>query len=472
MQLIEMEESIKTADNNLELLMRLSVILTYPHIKEYINEIHEIREALEDTIDDEQKMEITSRIKNKVQKEAIQALHEADNNGAIYVATAVGKSKIGVDQCSYLVDRYEGLKPSTSILIVVPTEKLRDEGWHEEFKKWGVEDIWDKHVSIECYASLHNMKDKTWDMVILDEAHNLTEGNEVFFKDNGNRIGKLVALTATKPSDKVKLDIFDRLGIEPVYTLSLDEAVKLGVTAPYDITIVTVKLDSKTKYVRAGNEQRRFFTTEEKMYNYYTNVVNAAPSKRAYINRMRFVYNLKSKVDAAQWILEHEIPEDKRTLIFCGSKDQANKLCEYRYYSKPSKPKRGDNSADKSIKYDMEVAEYQGDASLTAFKEGKIDRLSCVAALNEGHNISDLDYGLFVQIDSEERRLLQRLGRILRFRPGHRGKMIIICAAETVDRDWVVRATKGLNVMNIRWVEFEKIKNREEKLFIESSSSG
>lgn len=457
-----MEEVIKTADDNLELLMRLSIILTYPHIKEHIDEIHKIRTALEETIDDEQKMEITNRIKNKVQKEANDALYEADGSGGIYVATAVGKSKIGVEQCrNSIYDR---------ILIVVPTEKLRDEGWHEEFKRWDAEDIWNDYVEIECYASLHSMKTRSFDLVILDEAHNLTEGNEVFFRDNGNRIGKLVALTATKPTDKVKLDIFNRLGIKPVYTLSLDEAVKLGITAPYDITIVTVKLNDKDRSIRAGNDQRRFYTTEAKMYNYYTSIVNAAPSKRAYLNRMRFIYNLKSKVDAADWLLNHEIPRDKRTLIFCGSKDQANKLSFYRYYSKPSKPKRGNNSADKSLKYDMEIAEYQGDTSLTAFKEGRIDRLSCVAALNEGHNISDLDYGLFVQIDSEERRLLQRFGRILRFRPGHRGKMVILCAAETVDKDWVIKSIKGLNVMNIRWVEFEKVKNREEKLFVSSSS--
>jgi superfamily II DNA or RNA helicase len=60
------------------------------------------------------------------------------------------------------------------------------------------------------------------------------------------------------------------------------------------------------------------------------------------------------------------------------------------------------------------------------FKSEKVNRLSCVKAINEGHNFPGIDSGVIVQINSKEKDLIQRLGRLLRFRPGHEGHLYIV----------------------------------------------
>lgn len=430
-------------------------------LKDHINEIYELRVALEDALSEEQKLSVVSQIKNRIQIEA--EMHFVANNswGAIYAATGSGKSKIAVNIAETLV-RQSPMTPN--ILLCVPTEKLRDEGWHDEFKKWEHEDVYNV-MHRTCYASLNKYVGKVIDLLILDEGHNITELNSTFF-DN-NIVRRCILLTATKPRDAIKLEILEKLKIESVYELSLDDAVKLGLVAPYDITVITMTLDGDNKYIKAGRKDKPFFNTEKGQYGYLTSRVFAAPHKQAYIDRMQFIYNLRSKTQVAKAILEHIVPEGLRTLIFCGSKAQANEVCAYRYYSKPTPPKKLKEGAtpfklqkyeEDYAKYQAMLPEYQGNKSYDAFKAGEIDRMSCVAAVNEGHNFNDLDVGFIIQLNSNEKDLIQRIGRLLRYRPGYVGKIIILCAEDTVDKDWVKKATMNLSATNIRWVELSHIR--------------
>ena len=52
------------------------------------------------------------------------------------------------------------------------------------------------------------------------------------------------------------------------------------------------------------------------------------------LQRMRFIYNLPSKLEAAKYILKHIIPIEDRTLIFCGSIAHAEELSKNTYHSK------------------------------------------------------------------------------------------------------------------------------------------
>lgn len=467
-----------------ELMLKLSLLISEKEIKPYINDIYDIRRELEDNnaLSSEERFRITSRIKAKIQQEANDALDMAGGRGAIYAATGVGKTKVALDRIKAMIDKAliipdENLVPA--ILIVVPTEKLRDEGWKEEFGKWGMEADYE-YVERTCYASLDNYKNQEWDLVVLDEGHNITENNAKFFFENNNKISQCIALTATRPVDLVKVDIFRRLKIKEVYKVTLDEAVRLGIVAPYNITVVSLPLDKTDKYIKGGKKEHPYFLTEEMKYDYLTRSVEFGTNPMNRINRMRFIYDLRSKTMAARALLDRVIPQNLRTLIFCGTKSQANQLCEYRYYSKPTKVKEKplrdntpvwlaeklkDSYEAKMEKYETEILEYQGDGSLTLFREGKLNRLACVDALNEGHNIAeDLDCAFLVQLDSKPLNFIQRIGRVLRFRPDHVGKIVILCAEDTVDRDWVNKAVSGLSIANIRWVKLQDVLDGKEEI--------
>lgn len=415
---------------------------------------------------------LSHAIRAKVQAEAFIALSESADWGCIFMATGSGKSKIAIDKISSL----SLSNRSMTALIVVPTEKLRDEGWQEEFNKWDKLHIWENVVQRCCYASLSKYKGQHFEILILDEGHNITENNSEFFKNN--TVDKCIVLTATRPRDAIKIQILKDLKLNPVYELSLDEAVKLGLVSPYDITIVTMQLDTRDKYIPAGSKAKPFMNTEKGQYGYLSTRLLAMPNQMGFINRMRFIYNLKSKTQAAKWLLENAIPKDLKTLIFSGSKNQADSLCEHRFYSKPSPPKKLDENKrytplqlakyEKAMKeYRESLPEFQGDKFFNKFKDGSINRLSCVNALNEGHNIAMMDIAFIVQLDSNQQNFIQRIGRTLRFRAGHRGKIIILCCEDTVDKDWVAKATVSLSTANITTVKLVNLQMEIEKLLFD-----
>jgi superfamily II DNA or RNA helicase len=415
------------------------VLLSDSSIKQNIRAIQYCLEILKPIAPPEVLTEINSKIKSRVQMEARYAFNHSKHKGfgAILAATGTGKSKIAVDEVGSMIEQTFG---KGRALIVVPTEKLRDDNWKEEFAKWGADIIWETRVDRECYASLSKIEGKTYDLVILDEGHNITPHNAVFFEQN--TVKACMLLTATKPKDAAKIEVLRTLNIYPVYQVSLDEAVALGLVAPYEITVVTTKLDRSSRNIKAGRKDKPFYQTEYDNYKYLCKVIDEKerPTKFDYLNRMRMVYNLPSKTTAALWIKNHLIPKTARTLFFCGSIAQAETIHPHTFHSKTD-----------SFWFEQ-------------FKNGEIDWMSCVDAVNEGHNIDNLDCGFIIQLNSNELDLVQRIGRLIRYRPGHTGKVIILCSEETVDKKWVGSATVNLTGVDIRWISFDDLRSGKEKI--------
>lgn len=399
--------------------------------------------------------------KNKAQQEAISALEENYNSGLIVMATGSGKSKVAINICQKVVLNTRDYVPR--ILLVVPTEKLRDETWKNEFDKWLVGNIWAACVLPTCYASLHNIKG-SWDLVILDECHHLTITNSIALIKNECTWKNIIGLTATAPTDPVKKAILKELGLDLVYNLTLDRAVELGVVAPYSITMIGLHLDIIDKYIQGGSKAKPFYTTETKSYIYYNKLYEEAPNEFNARRRQQFIYGLKSKTEAARKILEYLIPQEKRGLIFCGTKEQADNMDRYRYYSKPTRPKKPNVANIK--KYTEQVLDWQNNKGYELFSLGQVNRLACVSALDEGINVNDLDFVMMVQIFSSHLKMVQRLGRGIRFREDHIGRVIGIYTKDTIDEQWAWNAVRGFDKNNIKWVDYDKLRRGEDTINI------
>lgn len=447
----------------LELLKTLDLILSSEtSIKTHISKVKEIREQVGDFLEDNERQIINHRIKEKVQDEANDALSRANGWGAIYNATGTGKSKIAINRIRQVF--LQTLDYGPKVLIVVPTEKLRDDNWRLEFDKWGISSLWSK-IERCCYVSLNKIHLERYDLVVLDEGHNITDANSEFFFENENNVRECMLLSATKPRDWEKLQILKRLNLNTVYSISVDEAVDLGLIAPYDITVVTMFLNETEKYI-PGTQADPTLRTEKMQYGKLSRAAWYSGGKFTLIKRAQFIYNLRSKTETAKLLLQHVIPEGKRVMIFCGSKEQAIELCPNRYFSKSTytAPKKELTEAGeaKEIKKMQKVAkimlEHQGDESLNRFRAEEIDRISCINALNEGHDVPMMDIGFLVQINGSDKDFIQRMGRVLRFRPGHIGKLIILVVKGTVDEDWFKKATKNLDQSRIRFVELGRLR--------------
>lgn len=412
------------------------IISGYPNIKAASNHVSKYLDTL-----DSVPVEITNYLKGIVQKEALSAWVNHGMKGIIVMATGTGKSKIVVDWLK-ATDTICGMS-----ILIVPTEKLRDNNWREEFIKWNQGYIYDNNLTTFCYASVAKIENSQYINVIIDEAHNITESNSNFFANN--KYSTLMALTATYPKDPIKQKLLRELGLKVVYELPLDIAVKLRLVSPYEIIIVHTKLDNIIANVDCGTKKTPNITTELKGYQKISGTCNkliyatgkAKMALKMYLlKRMRFIYNLPSKLAAAKYI-KSLLPSEDRTLIFTGSINHAEELSQFTYHSKS-----------------------KSSESLDKFISRENNELVCVEALNEGINIPEVHNALIVQLNSNPLNTLQRIGRIIRYTESHVGRVIIICCLETMDVSWVKKALESLDKDKIRIVTLEDLVNGVEKL--------
>lgn len=368
-------------------------------------------------------------------------------------ATGTGKTKPAIDEMMSLY-RLAFTNAGVTInvylpkfFVAVPTEELRDNGWPKEVEEWyGAEGLqmWRECVTCICYISMHKYRGEIYDLVVLDEAHHITVLNSGFFQSNV--ASAVMGLTGTYPDKEKEPDKWMLLNsIAPiVFTYKLDQGVDDGIVSDFELHIIMSSLDKVTKNIPAGNKDKPFKQTEAAAYLYLSKRImslqietNNGLSKRtpeqlykatkfAQLARHRFLCNLPSKLKLAKIVMESIVKPELRTLIFAGSIEQCNILGgENVYHSKVD------------------------DTALRKFMAMEINTLVAVNALNEGANIPALDQELIVQVSSNPRDLAQRVGRVVRFREGHKAMVYILCVQDTQDESWLKDSIKSFDEKRI-----------------------
>jgi superfamily II DNA or RNA helicase len=370
-------------------------------------------------------MALTREVQDEVQLKARTAWEMNGSRGLLALATGTGKSKIPVD---VIKDRVKDNK-KYKVLIVVPTELLRDINWPEEFAKWKCAKICKNNVTLVCYASLADHTEK-YDLIVGDEIHKLTESSYRYFtntyKEDLSELPDIMMLTATPPgignqTDVLKKQLLDTLG-PVVYTYGLDQGIEAGVVSNYQIHVLKFRLDNRVKYIPGGNKAKRFYQTEQEAYEYKDRQLKVAMYSKSQrinfmrIDRMQFIAGLQSKTEWARVILS-KIKDGERTLLFGTRTEQVDDLLAGKtYHSK------------------------RDDKDFQDFRNGKISRLGVVNAVDEGLNIPSIDTIVMLQVNSNPRQCMQRIGRGVRFKLGHTVKVYILVAESTVDEQWLEKA--------------------------------
>jgi len=360
-------------------------------------------------------MKELNSVKAEIQQQAHAAWLAAGKVGTIAAGTGFGKSRVAIMEIDRMVAGEMDTTPH-QILLVTPTEKLRDENWPQEFIDWGYDRNCLGWVKSICFASLKKEIGNKYKLVIIDEVHHITSLSAAAFLETGvnpltefcaaNLGSAVMGLTATVPDakrDPEKAKIIAQVA-PVVFTYSLDQGVEDGMIRDYEIRVIQSSLDNVSKCIEAGTKVKPFKTTEEAQYQYLEKNIrkfraleaSALPAKKAgfaklgmfaTMARNRFLYNLPSKTELAQRCIKH-IAKGKRTLVFCGSIEQCNLLLGDNVYHSKS-----------------------GSDSFRKFNAEEIDILGVVNAANEGLNFVNLDQGLVIQVDSNERSITQRVNK-------------------------------------------------------------
>ena len=384
------------------------------------------------------------------------ALIKQNNRVALQWCTGLGKSKMAIDMANYLANKeFEEYGKPLNVLLVV-AETAHKSNWKMEFDKWGLKI---DNIVMECYASLKKYRNSCWDLVIFDEAHHLGSDlrMDVLTELHAQNI---ILLSATLP-DQVMQAVTEVFGEFVTSKVTLKEAIEWGILPQPKVYLIPLTLDStypnctiieewgkkerrvtykckfheRWEYVRNKNKYPNvtleISCTQQQKYDYLSDQFEYWKSQ-FFRTRQEFIKNKwlqvgskrkrflgESKTDAVRLLL-HKI-RDKRFICFCTSIEQAELLG-----GKNAIHSKKDNSFD----------------IIDDFNTKKIDNLFAVGMLQEGQNLTDIEAGVIVQLDGQERAFVQKFGRSLRATDP---VQFIFYYKDTRDTEYLENVLEGIN---------------------------
>ena len=359
--------------------------------------------------------------------------HAKENNYLLLqIATGVGKSLAAIK----IIEEHGG-----EWLIAI-AEVLHKQNWIDEFKKHGKEHLL-KQIKFFCYASLH--KFTYGDNYIFDECHHAQSDKRysLLAKIKASRV-ILLSATLTKTQIEKFTYLFPNLF---VYKFGLSKAIQEELLPEPKIYLLECKLDSlspihkykigKDRYVMCT--EREYYDRLSQRIEYLKNryfQTRTDFDKITWLssgnNRKKFLAKCKTRY--ARQLLRKL--DNKRLICFCNSIEQSETL-SIGYGAIHSK-------APKELREQL----------LLAFNEGISDRIFVVDMLKEGVNLVNIKAGVIVQLDNQEKSLIQMVGRSLR---SIAPEMYVLYVSNTQDETYVTTAFENIDKDLITLTTIEKL---------------
>ena len=364
--------------------------------------------------------------REEIQQEALDVALKHKRCG-LGISMGVGKTLIGLNYIAHLQGKNMG---KLRVLIVAPKLSIF-ESWTNDADKFKI-DI--ENVVFTTYLSLNKHHNYDYDVVVLDECHSLLENHLLFFTQYK---GRILGLTGTPPRHAAseKGQMVNQL-CPILYKYITDDAVDDDILNDYRIIVHKMSL-STANSIAVKTKTTQFYTSEVKNYGYWSQRIMEANTKKqeqiASIMRMRALMDFTTKEYYAKKLIKGI---DQKCIIFANTQEQADRICEYSVHSKNP----------------------DADENLQKFKDGDIEKLSCVMQLNEGVNIPELGAGVILHAYGNERKSSQRIGRLLRLNPDEMAVIHILCYKNTVDERWVGEALRDLDQTKIKYFDVDESK--------------
>ena len=386
-------------------------------------------------------------------------LLKTNSNIAIQAATGVGKSKMAIDLCKEISKK----KTAPIKVLLVVAERAHFKNWEDEILKWS----FTNPVFMVCYASLKKYRDTAWDVIIFDEAHHLGSELRLDTFDTLNADYRIFLSATLKESLLYRLE--ESCGPIKTIKMGLQDAFNADILPEPKIHLIELTLNNKDsndliieewgtkgvlkvaeckyaerwKYLRDKKKiphgKLIIHCTQQQRYDYlceqfefykkrYMQTRNEAiKNKWLQCGSKRKQYLGLIKTAEALKLLQNI--KGKRYICFCTNIDQAEYL--------------GGPYAVHSKKKDCQFI-------IDQFNDKKINRLYAVGMLQEGVNLSDIEAGVIIQLDGEERSFIQRFGRTLRadspeqyiiYFKGTRDEEYLKNALENIDDKYISKIT-------------------------------
>lgn len=392
-----------------------------------------------------------------------EALEAWSNNpkSTLNLCTGFGKTYMAIRVIEKVYNHLikEG-RTDIKVLIIVPTEIIRDKVFPSEFKKFGKMNLL-KYCQISCIQTVYKYENTEWDLVVCDEIHNYLpengkSGYEYFKFFELNKYRYILGLSAS--IDLNRMDFLNK--IAPIsYALSLEEAVKLGIISPFTIYNVEIPLSEAedVEYKRLLNVYQYYERLLGGRFVAYSNSIkyiskdyteseenkrNAIIYRATMKKRQNLLNDAVNKIACTQNILKY-FP-DSNGIIFSESINQCHKLVE---------------SHEKAIVYHSKLKKSERELALKKLndKRTKYRYISAVKALNEGLSIDSIVFAIITAGNSKIKDMIQRIGRSCRFVEDKKAIIIRLYVKGTQEEKWVRASQEAFDSANIYYITEEEL---------------
>lgn len=358
--------------------------------------------------------------REQIQDKGKEAYLSTNGIATVMMGTGGGKSKVAIEIV-------KELNPP-DILFLSNSERGRDITFRDEFRKWGIEALWNERVIAECYQTAYKWEGKHFPFVIADEIDfAMTEEFVKFFKNN--TYDRLLGLTGFATYEKRQM----LNEMAPIcYEISTQDLQKLGILNDTQFFRVEFDLNMVDKNIKVEygpkNDRKSFYQTENDAYVYLqkqyikeisilntteqqmhelrllpqtAEIVGAlseqeVQSKRASMRmkrianeRKKLLWTLDSSRRIASKIAAKEYEEGNKILIFSKWTQQIDAICTHTYHSKNSK----------------------NNTNIDKLNRGEIQILGVCESINRGENLEGVNVLIRESYDGSETAFQQKHGR-------------------------------------------------------------
>ena len=364
-------------------------------------------------------------------------LNIPNKNILLELPTSYGKSKMAID---ILIKR----KIKKDILIVIPRLVLIDT-WKAEFKKWGHEK-YIPNLKFVTYVSLPKAVG-SYRAIIFDECHHLSERCREAIPYFSIENSILLSATVNRNLKYELMRLFTDLYI---YKIGIKDATQEGKLPEPKVYLLPMVLDNtipnhsiiknknkgntivipykeKWKYINVKNRCIVIQCTQKQYYDDISSLIEWY-KRKSHSEVFKHMY-LRTAGDRLKWLSEQKETiikvllkyiKNKRSLTFCKDIAQTQFLGSYCI-----------NSQNKDSDFILEL-----------FNNKKINHITACNMLDEGVNLTDCQVGIYATLNSSERMIIQKMGRLLR----HPNPIIIIpYFKNTRDEEIVIKMCENYN---------------------------